>query len=142
MSLSGYGVELDIKSTEYKAEDDTKVDEGNFQLLFIMCCVLDCLYCNWTFLLNLSLKYTRTIAANVDSLESSEESSDDEVDGFLFHVLRWSFCINYGSKEVTALTLNWCWLTADHFNVIEIIIHKSQKNCVNLRNIYLKAGTK
>ncbi len=28
VSLSGYGVELDIKSTEYKAKDDTKVNEG------------------------------------------------------------------------------------------------------------------
>ena len=27
ISLSGYGVELDIKSTEYKAKDDTKVNE-------------------------------------------------------------------------------------------------------------------
>ncbi|RDD46683.1 UDP-glucose:glycoprotein glucosyltransferase 1 [Trichoplax sp. H2] len=53
LSLSGYGVELDIKSTEYKAEDDTKVDE-----------------------------------ANVDNLGSTQESSDDEVDGFLFHTLR------------------------------------------------------
>ena len=30
ISLSGYGVELDIKNTEYKAKDDTKVnDDGN-----------------------------------------------------------------------------------------------------------------
>lgn len=27
MRLSGYGVELAIKSTEYKAQDDTKVQE-------------------------------------------------------------------------------------------------------------------
>ena len=29
MRLSGYGVELQIKSTEYKAQDDTKLKSGD-----------------------------------------------------------------------------------------------------------------
>lgn len=41
--MSGYGVELAIKSTEYKAKDDTKVD-GSFLLALLVCTML---HSNW-----------------------------------------------------------------------------------------------
>ena len=54
MRLSGYGVELAIKSTEYKAKDDTKVEgwKGFFNVrkslvLFVICfsvCMFQCVY--------------------------------------------------------------------------------------------------
>lgn len=79
MLLSGYAVELAIKSTEYKAVDDTKVagQLGTFQTFCVDPC---CVQSNETQILWI-----------VDSkaATNAEDENDDEVQGFLFGTLKW-----------------------------------------------------
>lgn len=75
MLLSGYGVELAIKSTEYKAVDDTKVNgqlETNHPLTAGF------------------LRFLKQIFGFTDTktvLDAEDEDTDD-VHGFLFKTLR------------------------------------------------------
>lgn len=76
MLLSGYGVELAIKSTEYKAVDDTKV-KGQFGIYQTFCAGLRCVQGNET-----------QILCSVDSGANAEEDNNDEVQGFVFGTLK------------------------------------------------------
>lgn len=75
MLLSGYGVELAIKSTEYKAVDDTKV-KGQF--------------CYTTVSTVFATTKVNTSLTSLDSQTdiNAEEDEDDEVQGFFFGTLR------------------------------------------------------
>lgn len=75
MLLSGYGVELAIKSTEYKAMDDTKV-KGQFVT-------------HQTVLLYLpqAIKHIFSITDSKTDI-NAEEDEDDEVQGFIFGTLK------------------------------------------------------
>lgn len=77
MLLSGYGVELAIKSTEYKAVDDTKVD-GEFATRQIWFTVVFATAKVNTFLSFLDSKTAVT----------AEEDEDEEVQGFFFGTLK------------------------------------------------------
>lgn len=78
MLLSGYGVELAIKSTEYKAVDDTKV---NGQLVT-----------NHTFWAGphcvQSIKTQILYFADSKTAISGEDDETDEVQGFIFGTLK------------------------------------------------------
>lgn len=79
MLLSGYGVELAIKSTEYKAVDDTKV-KGQFvtrQFLLLLLLFLQ---------LPKSIKHISFLDSKTDI--NAEEDEDDEVQGFFFGTLK------------------------------------------------------
>lgn len=78
MLLSGYGVELAIKSTEYKAVDDTAI-KGN---------LLN--YIKLTIQIHIKLKQRWTNLFFVDSRTPStgEADENDEVQGFLFRTLK------------------------------------------------------
>lgn len=77
MLLSGYAVELAIKSTEYKAVDDTKV-KGQFVTYQTLCAGLSWVHGN-----------TTNILCFVDSLVNAEDDNTDEVQGFVFGTLKW-----------------------------------------------------
>lgn len=76
MLLSGYGVELAIKSTEYKAVDDTKV-KGQFVTQPFL-------------LLFFATTKANTSLTSLDSKTdiNAEEDEDDEVQGFFFGTLK------------------------------------------------------
>lgn len=75
MLLSGYGVELAIKSTEYKAVDDTKV-KGQFVTHQMVLLYLP--------------PAIKPIFFFTDSKTdiNAEEDEDDEVQGFIFGTLK------------------------------------------------------
>lgn len=77
MLLSGYGVELAIKSTEYKAVDDTKV-QGQL-LTYQTFCAGPCVQDNKT-----------QIFYFLDSktVVNAEDDDNDEVQGFIFGTLK------------------------------------------------------
>lgn len=75
MLLSGYGVELAIKSTEYKAMDDTKV-KGQFvthQMVLLY--------------LPQAIKHIFFVTDSKTDI-NAEEDVDDEVQGFIFGTLK------------------------------------------------------
>lgn len=78
MLLSGYGVELAIKSTEYKAVDDTKV-KGQLVTYHTFCAGHRCVQGNKT-----------QMFCFVDSKTAinAEDDNNDEVQGFLFGTLK------------------------------------------------------
>ena len=72
--LSGYGVELSVKSTEYKAMDDSKV-QG---VVMTTTCHVTCVTMSSFFVLG---DESRTV---------DQSQGEDEVEGFLFNTLRYS----------------------------------------------------
>lgn len=78
MLLSGYGVELAIKNTEYKAVDDTKV-KGQLVTYQTFCAGPCCAQSNKT-----------QIFYFVDSkmVINAEDDDNDEVQGFIFGTLK------------------------------------------------------
>ena len=82
--LSGYGVELSVKSTEYKAMDDSKV-QG---VVMTTTCHVTCI--TRSCLLYISGDEGRTV---------DQSQGDDEVEGFLFNILRYSTTSCAQSKE-------------------------------------------
>lgn len=78
MLLSGYGVELAIKNTEYKAVDDTKV-KGQLVTYQTFCAGPCCAQSNKT-----------QVFYFVDSktVINAEDDDNDEVQGFIFGTLK------------------------------------------------------
>lgn len=77
MLLSGYGVELAIKSTEYKAVDDTKI---NGQLETNPHSELD-------FPVKESVKQIFNFT-DTKTVQNAEDEDTDDVHGFLFRTLK------------------------------------------------------
>lgn len=75
MRLSGYGVQLSIKSTEYKAVDDTQVQEGTFVTSL---CVLPP---------EVPLVFAAG-DAQAASQVASQEDEEEDISGFLFKTLK------------------------------------------------------
>ena len=80
MLLSGYGVELAIKSTEYKAVDDTKV-KGQLVTSKILCTGPCCVRRNKTLIFCFCFVDSKTVL-------NPEDDDNDDVQGFLFGKLK------------------------------------------------------
>ena len=82
MLLSGYGVELAIKSTEYKAVDDTKV-KGQLVTSKILCTGPCCVRRNKRLIFCFCFFF-------IDSktVLNPEDDDNDDVQGFLFGKLK------------------------------------------------------
>lgn len=90
MLLSGYGVELAIKSTEYKAVDDTQVKGALAQLLFKT--IMNTWWIVWrepSFLFIMSL-FCLVLFSEAKSEADGGDDDADEVQGFLFGKLKWA----------------------------------------------------
>ena len=79
MLLSGYSVELAIKSTEYKAVDDTKV-KGLFVTNYTSCSESSHHYRN--------LNWKPCSIDSKSAANNTEDDSNEDVQGFFFGTLK------------------------------------------------------